>query len=94
MILVRSKGSNKITFCQFHTMLPSFYLGTVYQTMRSSLYDKRASTIQTDSVDFTKTNKFTSNAKQLESSEKSKITRVLTSAPFAGIIQIHFSGTE
>ena len=61
--------------------------------MRSSLYDKRASTIQTDSIDFTKTNKFTTNAKQLESSEKSKIPRVIRSAPFIGKTEIHSSGT-
>ena len=61
--------------------------------MGSSLYDNRASTIQTDSIDFTKTNKFTSDVKQLESSQKSKITSVIKSAPFTGKTQIHSSGT-
>ena len=94
MILFSSKGSNKITFCQFHTMFPIFYLGTVYQTMPSSLYEKRGSAVQTDSIDFTKTNKVTSNINQLESGKKLKITRVITSAPFAGKNRIHSSGTD
>ena len=61
--------------------------------MRSSLYNQRASTTQTHSIDFTKTNKFTTNAKQLESSEKSKIPTVVRSASFTEKTQIHSSGT-
>ena len=62
--------------------------------MRSTLYDQTPSTVQTDSIDFMKTNKITLNVKQLESREKSKITRVITSAPFTGKTQIHSSGTD
>ena len=62
--------------------------------MRRTLYDKRLSTVQTDSIDFTKTNKITPNVKQLESSEKSKMTRVVTSASFTGKTEIHSSGTD
>ena len=62
--------------------------------MRSRLYDQTPSTVQTDSIDFMKTNKITLNVKQLESREKSKITRVITSAPFTGKTQIHSSGTD
>ena len=62
--------------------------------MRSTLYDQTPSTVQTHSIDFMKTNKITLNVKQLESREKSKITRVITSAPFTGKTQIHSSGTD
>ena len=75
-------------------MFPRFYLGTVYQKTRSSLYDKKATAVQTDSIHLTKGNKVTLYVSQLESSEKSKIARLITSAPFTGKTQIHFSGTD
>ena len=75
-------------------MCRSFYLGTVYQTMGSSLYDKSTSAVQTDSIDLTKTNKVTSYVNQLELSDKSKYTMVITSTQFTGKTQIHTSGTD
>ena len=62
--------------------------------MRSSLNDKRTRAVQTDLIDLTKTIKVTSCVNQLESSEKSKFTRLLKSVPFTGKTQIHSSGTD
>ena len=62
--------------------------------MRSSLYYKTVLELQTDSIDLTKTNKVSSNAKQTESSKKSKLIKLITSAPFTDNTPIHSSGTD
>ena len=69
-------------------------LGTVYRNTRSSLYGKSTTALETDSIHLTKINKVTSYVNLLESSEKSKITGLITSAPFTGETQIHSSGTD
>ena len=62
--------------------------------MRSSLYYKTVLALQTDSIDFMKTNKVSSNVKQTESSKKSKLIKLITSAPFTDNTPIHSSGTD
>ena len=62
--------------------------------MRSSLYYKTVLALQTDSIDFTKTNKVSSNVKQTESSKKSKLIKLVTSASFTDNTPIHSSGTD
>ena len=71
-----------------------FCLGTVYQTMSSSLNDIVASAIETDSFALIKKKSVTSNVNQPERSETSKITRVITSASYIPNIQILSSGTS
>ena len=86
----------KNSACPFNhsCMFPCFYLGTVYRNVRSSLYNKTESAVQTDSFDLTKIKKVSSNVIQTESREESKITRVLTSAPYISNTQINSFGTE
>ena len=62
--------------------------------MRSSLYYKTVLVLQTDSIDFMKTKKVSSNVKQTESSKKSKLIKLITSAPFTDNTPIHSSGTD
>ena len=75
-------------------MIPVFmtFLGIVYQTMRSSFYDKRASGAQTDSFDLMKMNNVTSNVKQVEPSTTNKITKVGTTTPYTANTETHPSG--
>ena len=75
-------------------MFPWFCLGTVYQTMPSSLNDIMASAAQTDSFALIKKKSVTSNVNQPERSETSKITRVIASAPYTPNTQILSSGTN
>ena len=69
-------------------------LGTVYQTVSSSLNDIVASAIETDSFALIKKKSVTSNVNQPERSETSKITRVITSASYIPNTQILSSGTS
>ena len=62
--------------------------------MRSSLYYKTVLAVQADSIDFMKTKKVSSNVKQAESSKKSKLIKLITSAPFTDNTPIHSSGTD
>ena len=75
-------------------MFQWFSLGTVYQTMSSSLNDIMASAAQTDSFTLIKKKSVTSNVNQPERSETSKITKVITSAPYTPNTQILSSGTN
>ena len=62
--------------------------------MRSSLYYKTVLALQTDSINFKKTKKVSSNVKQTESSKKCKLIKLMTSAPFTDNTPIHSSGTD
>ena len=62
--------------------------------MSSSLNDIMASAAQTDSFTLIKKKSVTSNVNQTERSETSKITRVITSAPYTPNTQILSSGTN
>ena len=63
-------------------MFPSFYLGTVYQTMSSLLNVITTSAAQIDSFSLIKKRSVTSNAKQPETSQANKTKRVIKSAPY------------
>ena len=80
---------NSLISVSFH----SFILGTVYQTMRNSLY-YRSTAEQTDSLDFIKMIKVTSNVNQLKSSNTNKKIKVITSIPYPAQSQIHVSGRD
>ena len=75
-------------------MFAWLYLGTVYQTMRSLLYNRRTSAAQTESLDLMKMNKVTSIVKQLAKSKTNKITKVIRNVPYSSNTQIHSSGMD
>ena len=75
-------------------MLPWFYLANVYQTMQISLYDRRKSARETDSLDLMKINNVTANVNQAEQSQANKYIRVITSAPNTGNTKMHSSGKD
>ena len=75
-------------------MFPWFYLGTVYQTMSSSLNDIMLLAAQTDSFALIKKKSVISNVDQPQTSETNKITRVITSAPYKLNTQILSSSTD
>ena len=75
-------------------MLPWFYLVKGYQTMQISLYDRRKSARETDSLDLMKINNVTSNVIQAEQSQTNKNIRVITSAPNTGNTKMHSLGKD
>ena len=75
-------------------MLPWFYLVKGYQTMQISLYDRRKSARETDSLDLMKINNVNSNVNQAEQSEANKYIRVITSAPNTGNTKMHSSSND
>ena len=62
--------------------------------MRSSVYDRRASVAQFDSLDFMKMNNDTSTLNQAEPSKTNKITKIVTTAQYTANTQIHPSGRD
>ena len=62
--------------------------------MRILVYERRASAAQIDSLDLMKINNVTTNANQPEPRKTNKITKVVTTAQYAGNTQIHPLGRE
>ena len=62
--------------------------------MQISLYDRRKSARETDSLDLMKINNVNSNVNQAEQSEANKYIRVITSALNTGNTKMHSSGND
>ena len=62
--------------------------------MQISLYDRRKSARETDSLDLMKINNVTSNVIQAEQSQTNKNIRVITSAPNTGNTKMHSLGKD
>ena len=74
-------------------MLPWFYLGIVYQTMKNSLH-YRTKAAQTDSLDLMKVINVSPNVNRPESSETNKRIKVRISTSYSAQSHIHASGRD
>ena len=75
-----------------HYIILWFYLGTVYQTMRRSYYNRRASQKQTDLLLLIKINNVTSNVSRPKPRKANKLERFITSSPFiVHILEVRIS---
>ena len=75
-------------------ILLRFYLGAVYQTLPTSLNDRKALAAQTDSFGLMKKKSVTSNVKQLEASKTNITEKVPTSLPCTANTQKTSSGMD
>ena len=82
----------KLKFSQCR-MIPWFFWGIAYQTMKSRLNDMSASPEQTDSFALIKKKNVTSTINQPETNNTNKIKRLITSTPYTTNTQIFSSGT-
>ena len=75
-------------------ILLRFYLGAGYQTLPTSLNDRKALAAQTDSFGLMKKKSVTSNVKQLEASKTNITEKVPTSLPYTANTQKTSSGMD